>query len=191
MNTDIVIIGVGGQGTLLTSRILGALATELGVDVKVSEVHGMSQRGGSVVTYVRMGQDIHSPMVETGGADYVLAFEPLEALRALPYLKTPGGKMIVNNQEIYPMPVITGAATYPENAAARLTALCDCTVLDALRLAEDAGEARAVNLVLLGALCRMVKGDVSRWKRAIAACVPEKLLAVNEKAFENGWSYEG
>ncbi|MEG2858727.1 MAG: indolepyruvate oxidoreductase subunit beta [Clostridia bacterium] len=186
MKMDIVIIGVGGQGTLLTSRILGALATLQGHDVKVSEVHGMSQRGGSVITYVRLGQDVASPIVDFGGADVVLAFEQLEALRALPYLKK-DGILILNVQKIWPMPVITGATAYPEDVLEKLSAQTNCVALDALQLAQEAGEARAVNLVLLGVLCRRLAGDVAQWKRAIAACVPEKLLAVNERAFELGY----
>ena len=189
MTMNIVIIGVGGQGTLLTSRILGALADEMNLDVKVSEVHGMSQRGGSVVTYVRVGRQVASPMVDLGAADYVLAFEKLEGLRALPYLKI-GGTMIVNTQEITPMPVVIGAATYPETALETLENQCDCVALDALKIAENVGEKRAVNLVLLGVLCRLLEGDKAQWLRAVRACVPEKLRAVNERAFEAGWAYE-
>lgn len=189
MTMNIVIIGVGGQGTLLTSRILGALADIMNLDVKVSEVHGMSQRGGSVVTYVRVGKTVASPMVDYGAADYVLAFEKLEGLRALPYLKI-GGTMIVNTQEITPMPVVTGAAVYPADALETLKSRCDCVFLDALKIAEDAGEKRAVNLVLLGVLCRRLNGDKAQWISALRACVPEKLRAVNERAFECGWAYE-
>lgn len=185
---DIVIIGVGGQGTLLTSRILGALAGELGQDVKVSEVHGMSQRGGSVVTYVRMGPDVASPMVDMGSADYILAFEQLEAMRALPYLKK-GGTMIVNTQQIAPMPVVTGAAQYPEGLIESLMDKCHVVSLDALSLAERAGSSKAVNLVLLGVLFGILGGDESPWQRAIESCVKEKFLAINQRAFELGANY--
>ena len=122
--TNIMIVGVGGQGTLLASRILGSVALSRGLDVKVSEVHGMSQRGGSVVTYVKYGQAVHSPIIDRGEADIILAFEMLEAYRALPYLKK-DGKMIVNNQKINPMPVITGATTYPEDIDKKLSEKVD------------------------------------------------------------------
>ena len=188
MKMDIVIIGVGGQGTLLTSRILGALAGEVGQDVKVSEVHGMSQRGGSVITYVRIGSDVASPMVDFGSADYVLAFEELEAMRALPYLKK-DGTMIVNAQEIMPMPVITGAARYPEGILDSLAAKCNLVALDALKLAAQAGSAKAVNLVLLGVLKKRLGGDDGPWQRSIANCVKEKFLEVNQRAFKLGEEY--
>lgn len=184
---DVVIVGVGGQGTLLASRILGALADELGADVKVSEVHGMSQRGGSVITYVRLGDNVASPMVDMGSADYILAFEQLEALRALPYLKK-GGSMIVNTQKIWPMPVITGAAAYPGDVIENLREKCDLTCLDALSVAVECGEARAVNLVLLGVMASRIGGDKQAWIQAVKACVPERLIEVNLKAFERGYA---
>ena len=186
MNASFVIVGVGGQGTLLASRILGALAGEMGQDVKVSEVHGMAQRGGNVITHVRIGDGVHSPLVEPGGADYLLAFEQLEALRALPYLKK-DGTLIANTQRIAPMPVITGAAIYPEDALTKLSAACRAHALDALALAHRAGDARAVNLVLLGALCRLTGTDRALWRKAIEQSVPEKFLSVNLTAFELGY----
>ncbi len=186
MNLSIVIVGVGGQGTLLASRILGALAAEMDQEVKVSEVHGMAQRGGNVITHVRIGQDVSSPLVEAGGADYLLAFEQLEALRALPYLKA-GGMLVVNTQKIAPMPVITGAAAYPGDILERLPALCRTVAMDFLALAREAGDARAVNLALLGALCRLTGTDREAWRRAIVSSVPERFLAVNLKAFELGY----
>ena len=188
MKMDFVIVGVGGQGTLLTSRVLGALAGNLGVDCKVSEVHGMSQRGGSVVTYVRMGQDVASPLVDFAQADCVLAFEQLEALRALPYLKQ-GGIMIANDQRIMPMPVVIGAAQYPDEAC---VALCDrenVIAMDALALAEQAGESRSVNIVLMGALCAHMQGDPDLWRRSIEQCVPKKFLEVNLRAFTLGYEH--
>ena len=137
-NTNIIIVGVGGQGILLTSKILGYLALDMGENVKVSEVHGMSQRGGSVITYVRIGSDVHSPLIDPGEADFVLSFEKLEALRAEYFLKK-DGVLISNTQEILPMPVIMGNATYPQaNPTQEKTVL-----LDALTLAEEAGNARA------------------------------------------------
>lgn len=185
-NTSIVIVGVGGQGTLLASRILGALTAELDLPVKVSEVHGMAQRGGNVITHVRIGEGFHSPLVEPGGADYLLAFELLEALRALPYLK-PDGTLIANTQKIAPMPVITGAAAYPEGIPEKLTATRHTVLLDALALAREAGDARAVNLVLLGALCRLTDTDRALWRKTVEASVPEKSLAINLAAFEQGY----
>lgn len=183
---DIVLVGVGGQGTLLASKILGALALEMDYDVKVSEVHGMAQRGGSVVTYLRIGKGVCSPLVETAMADYVVAFEQMEAMRALPYLKK-GGTIITNTQKISPMPVVMGAAKYPDDLIEKLEAAARVIALDAQSLAEQAGEARAVNLTLLGALCRDLDSDRAAWEKAIAACVKEKLLAVNLKAFELGY----
>ena len=183
---DIVLVGVGGQGTLLASRILGALAMDLNYDVKVSEVHGMAQRGGSVVTYVRIGDKVNSPLVEAGSADYVLAFEQLEAARAMEYLKK-GGCVIVNSQKSSPMPVVTGATAYPEGLLERLSEACDVVALDAYGLAEQAGEARAVNLVLLGVLCARMDSDKAAWLRAIEACVPARFVEVNKKAFELGY----
>ncbi len=183
---DIVLVGVGGQGTLLASKILGALALQLNYDVKVSEVHGMAQRGGSVVTYLRIGKDVCSPLVETAMADYVIAFEQMEAMRALPYLKK-GGTVITNIQKISPMPVVMGNAQYPTDLIEKLENAARVIKMDALALAEQAGESRAVNLVLLGALCKDMESDKAAWEKAIAACVPAKLLEVNLKAFELGW----
>lgn len=184
-NTSIVIVGVGGQGTLLASRILGALAVQKGWNVKVSEVHGMAQRGGTVITFVRMGDVAVSPLIEAGGADYILAFEEMEAARALPYLKK-GGRIIANTQQIMPMSVVTGAAQYPQDLSARIAGKAQCTLMDAYSLAEEAGEQRAVNLVLLGALCALTGSDRREWEEAIASCVPQRLLAVNLRAFELG-----
>ena len=188
MNLNIVIGGVGGQGTLLASRILGALAIELGQDVKASEVHGMAQRGGSVITFLRMGNSIFVPVVETACADYVLAFEMLEAARALPYLKK-GGTLITNTQEISPMPVIIGKAPYPGDILEKLNVKCNVMAFDALQMAREAGEARAVNLVLLGALARFTGFDIGAWHSAIEKSVPLKLRAVNMDAFDRGYRY--
>lgn len=184
---DIVLVGVGGQGTLLASKILGALALEMNYDVKVSEVHGMAQRGGSVVTYVRIGEGVCSPLVETAMADYIVSFEQMEAARALPYLKK-GGAVVTSTQQISPMPVVTGAAVYPDGLMEKLTGAARVISMDALALARGAGEERAVNLVLLGALCRDLDSDRAAWEKAIAACVPARLLEVNLKAFELGYA---
>ncbi len=183
---NVMIVGVGGQGTLLASRILGNTVIDLGYDVKVSEVHGMSQRGGSVCTYVKFGEKVYSPIIDAGEADIILAFETLEAYRALPFLKK-GGKMIVNNQRINPMPVITGAATYPENILEKLSAVADVTSLDALTLAEEAGSGKAVNVVLLGVLAKNTDIPKEAWLRAVEATVPPKFLDVNRRAFTLGY----
>lgn len=182
----IMIVGVGGQGTLLASRILGNVAINGGYDVKVSEVHGMSQRGGSVVTYVKYGDKVYSPIIDRGEADIILAFEMLEAYRALPYLKK-GGKMIVNTQEMNPMPVITGAAEYPEGLANKLDAVCDLTAVDARSLALQAGNIKAVNVVLIGILAKSTEVPYETWIETIKQTVPEKFLEVNLKAFDLGY----
>jgi indolepyruvate ferredoxin oxidoreductase beta subunit len=179
---DFVIVGVGGQGTLLASRILGALGMNAEISVKVSEVHGMSQRGGGVITYVRFGEDVFSPLVEFGGADFVLAFEQLEALRALPYLKR-DGTMIVNAQTIPPMSVITGAGDYPEGILKKLRERVNTLEVPALKMATAAGEPRAVNLVLLGVLMNAMDFSRDQWADAVRACVPEKYFAANWEAF--------
>lgn len=185
---NVVIVGVGGQGTLLASRVLGNIAQQKGLDVKVSEVHGMSQRGGSVITYVRMAPGkVHSALVEQGGADYVLAFEELEADRALPYLKK-GGALIVNTQTIMPLPVIIGAAKYPENIIDTLKSQADVVAIDALPLAKQAGNQKAVNTVLLGALAARLDIEKDVWQKALEACVPARFLEVNLAAFDLGYA---
>ncbi|MCL2513673.1 MAG: indolepyruvate oxidoreductase subunit beta [Oscillospiraceae bacterium] len=183
---NIIIAGVGGQGTLLASRILGRAFISEGFDVKVSEVHGMSQRGGSVVTYVKYGEAVHSPIVDEGGADMIIAFELLEAARYLPYLKK-GGKMIVNTQKINPMPVITGQAEYPSNILKNLSDRCDVTAFDALTPAIEAGSVKAVNIVLLGKAARFMGFGGDLWSRVIAETVPPKFLEMNLKAFDLGF----
>lgn len=184
--TNIMIVGVGGQGTLLASRILGNVAIAAGFDVKVSEVHGMSQRGGSVVTYVKFGEKIYSPIVDKGEADLILAFEQLEAYRALPYLKK-GGKLIANCQKISPMPVITGAASYPENIPEKLSKAADTVLLDALSLAEKAGNPKTVNVVLIGVMAKNTDIPYESWVQTIRTTVPEKFLEVNLRAFDLGY----
>jgi len=182
----IMIVGVGGQGTLLASRILGTVMTAGGYDVKVSEVHGMSQRGGSVVTYVKYGEKVYSPVIEKGEADLMIAFEELEAARWLPYLKK-GGRLVMNTQKINPMPVITGAAEYPLNIAEKLKkAGVDITAVDALSAAEDAGSSKAVNVVLLGVLSKSTEFGPEIWEKAIEKCVPAKALEINKRAFKAG-----
>ncbi len=187
MVTNIVIVGVGGQGTLLASRIIGNVTTMEGYDVKVSEVHGMSQRGGSVITYVRFGDNVNSPIITEGNADIVLAFESLEALRGSAYVKE-GGKLIVNTQEISPMPVITGAAEYPENILEKLTAKCDVTAIDAMAIAQSCGNPKAANVVLIGVLAKHSGIAKEKWIEALKNTVPPKFLDLNIKAFEEGYN---
>ena len=187
MTKNIMIVGVGGQGTLLASRILGNTVIEEGYDVKVSEVHGMSQRGGSVVTYVKYGDKVYSPIIDRGEADIILAFELLEALRALPYLKK-GGKIIVNTQSIDPMPVITGMASYPENIVEKLSEKVNTLPIDALNLAKQAGNMKAVNVVLIGVMAKSTDIPYEKWIKIIKKTVPEKFLDVNLKAFELGYN---
>lgn len=189
MTTNILIVGVGGQGTLLASRILGAIAAELNYDCKLSEVHGMSQRGGSVVTHVRFGEEkVAAATVSVGEADYVLAFEKLEALRWCHYL-APEGKLIVNDQEILPMPVITGKEPYPTDIFGKLAELGKAvTVVDGIGLAEKAGNTKAVNTVLIGVFCRLAGISPEVAERALAASVKEKLFAVNKTALNYGYA---
>ena len=187
MNKKIMIVGVGGQGTLLASRILGNTVINEGYDVKVSEVHGMSQRGGSVVTYVKYGEKVYSPIIDRGEADIILAFEMLEAYRAMPYLKE-GGKMIVNTQEIDPMPVITGAMEYPENIGEKLADKIDVKLVDALSLATEAGNFKSVNVVLIGVMAKSTDIPYEKWIETIKTTVPEKFLDVNLKAFDLGYN---
>ena len=183
---SIMIVGVGGQGSLLASKLLGRLLLTRGYDIKVSEVHGMSQRGGSVVTYVRYGDKVYSPVIDKGQADCIVSFELLEAARWTEYLK-PGGKIIVNTQQINPMPVIIGAAQYPENLVAKMIeANLDVDAIDALSLAQEAGSSKAVNLVLMGRLSRYFDFSEEEWLSAIEASVPAKFLEMNKKAFALG-----
>ena len=182
----IMLVGVGGQGTLLASRILGNVLLSAGYDVKVSEVHGMSQRGGSVVTYIKYGDKIYSPVIEKGEADMIISFELLEAARWLPYLKK-GGKMVTNTQQMNPMPVIMGVQEYPEGLAEKIKAKgVDLTAIDALTLAEQAGSSRAVNVVLMGVISKTAGFPEEAWQNALDACVPKKAIEINKKAFASG-----
>ncbi len=184
---NILIAGVGGQGTLLASRVLGRYATLDNKDCKLSEIHGMSQRGGSVVTHVRIGEKIHSPVVWEGSADIVIAFESLEAARAKHYLKKEG-ILLVNEEEILPMPCITGAAKYPEGLKETLQAEQERTYfIPAQAWATEAGTAKATNIVMLGALCKLLGFRREIMREAVAACVPQKFAALNLKAFELGY----
>lgn len=185
---SIMIVGVGGQGSLLASKLLGRLLLDEGFDTKVSEVHGMSQRGGSVVTYVRYGDKVYSPIVSEGEADYIISFEKLEAARYAPFLKK-GGRIIVNTQQIEPMPVITGKAVYPENILNELKekgVIIDS--VDALTLAEQAGSSKAVNIVLMGRTAKYFGIDYEKWISAIEKSVAPKYIEMNKKAFELGYN---
>ena len=183
---SIMIVGVGGQGTLLASRLIGNILMENGYDVKVSEVHGMSQRGGSVVTYVRYGDQVASPVINRGEADIILAFERLEAARWLSSLKK-GGTLIVSDQRIDPMPVIMGAAEYPEGILEAIRAKgVDVISADAIELATQAGSSKAANVVLIGMLSNLMPFSEAEWKAVIDRTVPPKFLEINEKAFALG-----
>ena len=184
---NLMIVGVGGQGSLLASKLLGHLLLSRGYDVKVSEVHGMSQRGGSVVTFVRFGDRVYSPVVDRGEADFIVSFEKLEAARWLSHLKK-GGRVVVNTQEIEPMPVITGLAQYPQDLVEKMRAQgAQVDALDCLSLAEQAGSAKAVNIVLMGRLSRYFPDIPEQaWQEAITACVPEKYLELNRRDFALG-----
>ena len=183
---NIMIVGVGGQGSLLASKLLGQLLLTQGYDVKVSEVHGMSQRGGSVVTYVRYGDKVASPVIDQGEADFIVSFELLEAARWLSYLK-PDGQIVTNTQQMDPMPVITGAAKYPEDLVEKMKAAgAKVDAMDCLSLAEEAGSSKAVNLVLMGRLSKYFGLPDEAWQEAIEAVVPEKFLELNKRAFALG-----
>lgn len=188
MEKNIIIVGVGGQGTLLASRILGAAATLKGYDVKVSEVHGMAQRGGSVITYVKYGKKVYSPIVAKGTADIILAFEMLEGFRYLPYLKK-DGVLIVNTQTIDPMPVITGAMEYPTDIIEKIKEKnIRIITLDALQKAVEAGSTKAVNVALIGALAASSPIEKEVFEQALEQTVPPKFLDLNKKAFELGYN---
>ena len=183
---NVMIVGVGGQGSLLASKLLGRLLLTRGYDIKVSEVHGMSQRGGSVVTYVRFGDRVYSPIIDRGEADFIVSFELLEAARYTEYL-APDGVVVTNTQRINPMPVITGAAEYPVDLVGKMTtAGINVCAIDALSLAERAGSPKCANIVLMGRLSRFFNFTEEEWLRAIRESVPEKFLELNERAFRLG-----
>ncbi len=183
---NIMIVGVGGQGTLLTSRILGGIMAEAGYDVKISEVHGMAQRGGSVVTFVRYGSRVAEPIVEEGQADVLIAFEKLEALRYAHFLKK-DGVLIVNDQRIDPMPVVTGAAEYPENIIEDLKKEHTVYAIDAMGEAKKLGNQRVFNNIVLGLAARHMDFEKEQWLQVIASKVPPKTVDINQKAFLAGY----
>ncbi len=186
---NIMITGVGGQGSLLASRIIGEVVMSQGYDVKVSEVHGMAQRGGSVVTYVRYSEDgkVASPVICKGEADYLISFELLEAARWIPFLKI-GGTVVTNTQKILPMPVITGQMEYPTDIIESLeNKKVDVCAVDALSLARELGNEKAVNVVLIGVFAKKSPFSKDAFINAINKCVPEKFRELNLKAFEKGY----
>lgn len=190
---SILIAGVGGQGTLLASVVLGKVAMLSGRDVKLSEVHGMAQRGGSVVTYVRIadeGEQVFSPLIEEAGADILLAFEQMEAVRWLNYVNPVSGNVYTNAQKIYPMAAAVGRTKYPEDLIERIrTEFPNAVILDALRLAEEAGNARTVNTVLLGAMATALPIHLDTWLQAVSDTVRPQFREVNEKAFKLGYEH--
>lgn len=187
MTKNIMIVGVGGQGTLLTSRILGKLATRAGYDVKLSEVHGMAQRGGSVVTFVRYGDNVAEPIVEEGQADVLIAFERLEALRYIHFLKK-DGSVIVNDWRIDPITVVTGVAQYPENIIRTLKEKRNTIVVEATEEAKKLGAPRTFNVIVLGAAAKYMGFDKEEWLNVIETTVPPKTIEINKKAFEIGYN---
>ena len=182
---NILIAGVGGQGTLLASRVLGKYALDNGLDCKLSEVHGMSQRGGSVITFVKIGQNLHSPIIDYGGADVIIAFEKLEALRYAHYLNK-DGLVLYSTQEIMPMPVVIGACEYPNDIEERLPK--NKVGIDALGLAVQSGNSKSANSVMIGAFAKLMKLDKQKMLDALLACIPPKLTDINVKAFELGYN---
>jgi indolepyruvate ferredoxin oxidoreductase beta subunit len=186
-NLSVMIAGVGGQGTLLTSQVLGAAALKAGYDVKMSEVHGMAQRGGSVITYVRIGEKVDSPVIEKGGADILLCFEKLEALRWIDYAKQ-DGTIIVNEQRIDPMPVIIGSAKYPEDITEELSKNFPNVIpVKALDAARQLGNIKVLNIVMLGIMAKSTDIPVEIWHEAIRETVKEKFVELNIKAFDKGY----
>ena len=184
---NIFLIGVGGQGTILTSKILSKGFLENGYDVKMAEIHGMSQRGGTVTTQIRYGKKVFSPVIEKGTADIIVAFEKSEALRYVDYLKK-GGSLVINNYETQPYTVAVGMSSYPENVLETYKALVkDVLIIDAFQIAKELGNTKCMNVVLLGALVKMLKLDHIDWKKLISEIVPEKAVALNINAFEKGY----
>jgi len=189
MTTNILLTGVGGQGTILTTKILSSALAGLGYDVKMSEIHGMSQRGGTVNTQLKYGEKVYAPNIGEGEADIIVAFEKVEALRALPYLKQ-GGSIVMDEREIYSMPVLTGEAAYPHEADKELTQLVGkVSVIPASRIAEELGSIKAQNICLLGALVKLLKLDEPDWEALIRENVPAKTIDLNLAAFRKGYDY--
>jgi len=187
MVKNIMLVGVGGQGTILTSKILSKGFVENGYDVKMAEIHGMSQRGGTVTTQIRYGEKVYSPVIEKGTVDIIVAFEKTEALRFLDYLKK-GGILVINDYEIKPITVATGMTKYPQNVLSSYEkAVENVHFINANKIAQDIGNSKVMNIVLLGNLVKMLKLDNIDWKKLIAEFVPERAIESNLKAFEEGY----
>ncbi len=188
MTTNILLVGVGGQGTILMSKVLTAGLAQMGYDFKMSEIHGMSQRGGTVTTQIRYGDKVYSPSIGEEEADVIVSFEKVEALRVLPFLKK-GGIMVTDEHEIYSMPVLTGKAEYPSNALEALAeAVKHFTIVPARAKAVELGNVRVQNICLLGALVKVLKLEAVDWNALLADFVPEKALAINQQAFAAGYA---
>jgi indolepyruvate ferredoxin oxidoreductase beta subunit len=184
---NILLVGVGGQGTILASKILAQVGQSAGYDIKVSEIHGMAQRGGSVVTQVRMSDRVFSPIIEDGEADVVIAFEKLEGLRWLSYVR-PGGALVVNDQAIFPVPVLAGLAEYPQDIPEYIKSKVENAVIfDALNIARECGNSKAANVVLVGVLASLLPFSLDSWTEALEAKIPAKFIQVNKKAFQAGY----
>ncbi|MEG0495415.1 MAG: indolepyruvate oxidoreductase subunit beta [Eubacterium sp.] len=182
---NILLVGVGGQGTITAAKLLTLGLMEAGYDVKMSEIHGMSQRGGSVSSQVRYGEDVQSPVIEAGTADVIVAFEKMEALRYIEYLK-PTGKIIVNDTEIWPLPVVIGATTYPNEILETLKAKADVQVMNASEIAEKMGNARVTNVVLMGAIIKAMGLQNIDWNTILHNNVKPKFVDLNIKAIAEG-----
>lgn len=186
---SILLVGVGGQGTILMSKVLTAGLVQAGCDVKMSEVHGMAQRGGSVSTQVRYGEKVHSPIIGRGEADVLVAFEKLEGARYSNLLKV-GGTALINDYEVMPLPVSSGAAEYPLNIYEEMQKSFDLRVIPASTIAKSLGNIRCTNIVLLGALVRAFSLEYIDWNAALTESVPPKVLALNLAAFDAGYQFE-
>ena len=186
MTKNIMIVGVGGQGTLLTSRIIGKTAMKMGLDVKISEVHGMAQRGGSVVTFVRFGKKVYEPVVEEGQADVIIAFERLEAMRYVHYLKK-DGILVINDCRIDPMTVVIGAMQYPDNVIENLQKTNNVYSIDAQGIAKELGNSKVLNSVVLGYSAEFIGFDKDVWLQTVADTVPPKTVDLNICAFNRGY----
>ena len=185
MNKSIILVGVGGQGTILASKLLTIGLMEAGYDVKMSEIHGMAQRGGSVSSQVRYGDQVYSPVIELGGADMMVAFEKMEGLRWLEYLK-PDGKAIINNHQINSMPILNGKADYPDNIETLLTELVNATFIDAANMAESLGNSKVMNIILLGTVIKTMQLETINWERIIAENVKSQFIDLNCHALKLG-----
>ncbi|MGL4797641.1 MAG: indolepyruvate oxidoreductase subunit beta [Paraclostridium sp.] len=185
MTKSILLVGVGGQGTILASKLLTTGLMEAGYDVKMSEIHGMSQRGGSVSSQVRYGEEVYSPVIEIGGADILVSFEKMEALRWMDYLKV-GGKIIVNDYKINSMSILNGKAEYLDKEITEELRRLDATIIDAASKAEELGNAKVMNVILLGSLVKSMELTHIDWEKIIKENVKEKFVDLNIKAFNTG-----